>query len=364
MGSVAMEVLKQTPLVRYARFETFDLDEARVEVARVFCPHTLAARGVQQASAFHNSVNLGGLNSVNLGGHNSVNLGGVTLNYMRYGIDIRINPGEMKNFYLLQIPVVGTARIHSGSHAVDASTMVATLLSPTLPVEMDWSSDCEKFLVQIDRGRLERAVESLLGRRIIHPLEFDVAFDRSGTRERIVRLVDLIREDIDFGEGAMSRSLAGSSMSEALIAALLGCQRHSYSAALEAPVPTIAPRHVKRAEEYMREHIAVSVSLADLADVSGVSVRALQDGFRRFRDTTPLEKLRSMRMEAARADLLAAKPSDSVTSIAMRWGFSHLSRFSVGYRVRYRESPSDTLRRGGLEPAGADTSSASSRASG
>ena len=117
MGSVAMEVLKQTPLVRYARFETFDLDEARVEVARVFCPHTLTARGVQQASAFHNSVNLGG--------HNSVNLGGMTLNYMRYGIDIRINPGEMKNFYLLQIPVVGTARIHSGSHAVDASTMVA-----------------------------------------------------------------------------------------------------------------------------------------------------------------------------------------------------------------------------------------------
>ncbi len=90
--------------------------------------------------------------------------------------------------------------------------------------------------------------------------------------------------------------------------------------------------------------------MTEIAAASGVSVRALQDGFRQFRDMTPLEALRNLRLEGAHAALRAPQPGDSVTTIALRWGFAHLSRFAITYAERYRELPSETLRRrGGLD---------------
>jgi AraC-like DNA-binding protein len=46
-----------------------------------------------------------------------------------------------------------------------------------------------------------------------------------------------------------------------------------------------------------------------------------------------------------RADLLRADTDESVTRIAMKWGFRHLGRFAVGYRDRFGETPSQTRRR-------------------
>jgi AraC-like DNA-binding protein len=319
------------PLRRHRLFETHDLDEAREAVARVYCPHRLTLLGPQGASALHNRVDLGGM----------------SLNFMRYGADIRIDPGELSCFYLLQIPTTGGASVRCGSETALASPDVATLLSPALGVVMDWSADCEKILVQIDRGRVEAALEATLGRKLGRPLDFDVAFPRDGTRERIIRLIQFIREDVDCEAGVLTRGIAGSQVTETLIAALLRGQRHTYSLALEAPTPAIAPRHVKRAEAFMRENMARAISLAEIAEAAGVSIRALQEGFRRFRDTTPLETLRALRLEGARADLDAGRPGDGVTTIALRWGFAHLGRFAQAYQTRYGEPPSDTLRRGG-----------------
>ena len=107
----------------------------------------------------------------------------------------------------------------------------------------------------------------------------------------------------------------------------------------------VAPRHVRRAEAYMRRNIVKAITVAELADEVCVSVRALQSGFRRFRGATPLETLRGLRLEAARADLQRADASDTVTGIALQWGFTHLSRFSQNYKARFGELPLQTLRR-------------------
>ena len=75
-----MDDLKPIPLARHKLFEISDLDEARDHVARVFCPHKLVPSGRRAAPAIHNSVDLGGL----------------SLNYMTYGSDVRIDPGELE----------------------------------------------------------------------------------------------------------------------------------------------------------------------------------------------------------------------------------------------------------------------------
>ena len=83
----------------------------------------------------------------------------------------------------------------------------------------------------------------------------------------------------------------------------------------------------------------------EVSELTGVSVRALQEGFRRQLGTTPMEYVRSCRLEAAHRALRAADPSEaSVTDLATAAGFTHLGRFSVDYRKRFGCSPSATLR--------------------
>ncbi|WP_116130884.1 AraC family transcriptional regulator [Tropicimonas sp. IMCC34043] len=104
-------------------------------------------------------------------------------------------------------------------------------------------------------------------------------------------------------------------------------------------------RHVRKAIAFMREHFAEIVTMADVAEACGVGVRTLETSFREIWTQTPHQMLTEIRLEAARRQLVAADPSMSVTDIALQSGFSHLGRFSVAYRARFDEMPSQTLRR-------------------
>jgi len=85
------------------------------------------------------------------------------------------------------------------------------------------------------------------------------------------------------------------------------------------------------------------------SNVGGISTRALQTGFRRFRNTTPMTYLRAIRLELARTDLAnAGSANSSVAIVANALGFGHLGRFARDYQQRFGELPSETLRRGSV----------------
>lgn len=318
------------PLAGFPLFATTDVDEARDKVARVFCPHKLIPRYADPTLDVR---------------HNRAELDDVSLNYIQYGTEIRIEPGTLGSFFLLQIPVAGSACIETAGLTVDASTDMGTLLSPSLDVKMVWSGACQKLLVQISRTSMEQALEGLLDRHVSRPIEFAPAFSFRKIQRRIACAVRFWQEDLDSNAGMFVHGIAGAQMRESLIKAVLKCHPHTHSEALDAGFPGIAPKNVRRAEDFMRHNVGQAITLRDIARAAGSSVRALQSGFREFRGMTPLETLRSFRMEAARAELLDATNGDSVTAIALRWGFQHLSRFSAAYKIRYGEFPSDTMRK-------------------
>jgi AraC-like DNA-binding protein len=106
------------------------------------------------------------------------------------------------------------------------------------------------------------------------------------------------------------------------------------------------PVLLRRAIAYIDSHVAEDISLADIADAIHVTPRAVQYMFRRHLDTTPLQYLRSQRLQYAHFDLLAAdRMKDTVTAVSARWGFAHTGRFAVLYRQHFGESPHTTLRR-------------------
>jgi AraC-like DNA-binding protein/tetratricopeptide (TPR) repeat protein len=113
----------------------------------------------------------------------------------------------------------------------------------------------------------------------------------------------------------------------------------------EAREVSVLPRGVRRVLEAMRTAGARELTASELAAIAGVSTRTLQRQFVTSLGKTPQAALRDIRFERARRELLRGSPQASVLDIALRCGFTHFGRFSVEYRRRYGEKPSQTLRR-------------------
>jgi AraC-like DNA-binding protein/tetratricopeptide (TPR) repeat protein len=105
------------------------------------------------------------------------------------------------------------------------------------------------------------------------------------------------------------------------------------------------PRSVRLALDAMQNGVERHWSLTELARVAGISGRTLQRQFLAFLGKTPGGVLRDIGFERARRELLQGQPGTQVMDVALRSGFSHYGRFSVAYRRRYGETPSQTLKR-------------------
>ncbi|MBV7482411.1 helix-turn-helix domain-containing protein [Bordetella sp. BOR01] len=87
------------------------------------------------------------------------------------------------------------------------------------------------------------------------------------------------------------------------------------------------------------------VALADIARRCGYSLRSLELIFRRGVGMPPGRWFMTARLNGALRDLLTCDQTSTVSDIAMKWGFRHMSRFAQYYRKAFGESPRDTLRR-------------------
>ena len=108
---------------------------------------------------------------------------------------------------------------------------------------------------------------------------------------------------------------------------------------------TPLPRSVRRALDAMHANVGHGWNVTELAAVAGVSGRTLQRQFLAFLGKAPRAALRDIHFDGARRELLQGSAGAKVTDIAQRCGFPHGGRFSVEYRRRYGETPSQTLKR-------------------
>ncbi len=100
----------------------------------------------------------------------------------------------------------------------------------------------------------------------------------------------------------------------------------------------------RRAETFIENEYQNTIHLNDLCVHTGVGLRTLQRCFASYFQISPLEYIKTRRLNEVRRALVNADHSDcTVTSVAMKNGISHLGRFSVEYRAHFGESPSKTL---------------------
>ena len=129
-----------------------------------------------------------------------------------------------------------------------------------------------------------------------------------------------------------------------MIDGLLLGQHHTYSDAVNAAVSPAPRSAVARAIDLVRDRPDEPWSTVRLATEVHVSVRALQEGFRREVGTAPMSYVREVRLHRARDLLRLADPGrTTVAQVAARCGLGHLGRFAAAYRDAFGELPSETL---------------------
>jgi len=195
-------------------------------------------------------------------------------------------------------------------------------------------------------GKLVRQrLEVLLDGQRVDSVAFDPAFDQTrGPGSTIRHMLDFLFAELARSDSLLTNPIATRSFQDNLTLYLLLGLRHSHTERLQQQRAAAAPANVKRAEEFMRANTCTPLTIVEIAQVAGCSVRALQVAFRRFRRTTPMAALRRIRLEAARAELLCAGRTESIARIAAGHGFSTPSRFAQLFRRAYGVYPSEALR--------------------
>ncbi|WP_447919146.1 AraC family transcriptional regulator [Achromobacter aegrifaciens] len=311
-------------------FASGDLDEARSMVGRVMRPHHLGVVGAQQRldARMHHQP-----------------LGEVSLNRLRYGAHVEIQPGPLEDFFLVQMPLSGCARISSGPQLLDSTPDVASVVSPDDDLAMRWADDNDQFMLRVGRSLLERALVGHLGCALDRPLRFQLGFrwrECPAWRCLMSYLLDCSTQHANLAE----HKLIVHQMEQLVAATLLAAQPHNYTGALPGRRGAVLPRHVRSVQDYLQAHAHEPVSAEQLARIAGVSVRSLYAGFKEFLGVSPMHYLRDLRMERAHAELVSGE-SRNIAGVALRWGFAHMGRFSAGYKERYGVSPSQSLRQRG-----------------
>lgn len=99
---------------------------------------------------------------------------------------------------------------------------------------------------------------------------------------------------------------------------------------------------IHRAIQYLHDHFAEQLTVADLASDAGISPPHFSRLFRRETGHSPLDYLIGVRIQRSRILLRAG--SDSVTSVALKCGFSTPSHFTDCFRKQCGVSPSEYLK--------------------
>jgi AraC-like DNA-binding protein len=272
---------------------------------------------------------------------------GFCLLRLGYGAAAQVRTTRDFDDYRFVAPSRGRLCAVIGDDEVAYRPGTAMLVSPTLNNVVRVERDTAALNIILSGVELRRHLGALLGEPLKPPLEFAARLSlREGWGRSLARFGRLAMAELRRTQSILAEPIIARSFREFVMTVLLLHQPHNYSDALARLGRPITPRDVKRAIDYIEANLDAPIGLPEIVAASHVPGRTLIQHFRDFKGTSPTRYLRAARYQKVREALHRAEPEEGITEIATRWGFSHMGRFSVEYRRRFGESPSETLRRG------------------
>lgn len=274
------------------------------------------------------------------GAMRSRDLGEVRVVNLNWGAAVHVRTSHQGGC-AVNVPLRGRMTVRSRAGSLDAKANQALVSPAGTEVEFPhWGGDVVMLGVRIGEEYLRRQLDLADIREDPAPRLLDLS---TGVGRQWLQFVRGLLPAPDNPDTELLTSpLVAGHLSAAIASGLVAVLADT--AGREPVVP--GSRRVSAAVAAIESDPARAWTVAEIAAVAGCGVRTLQQSFREATGSTPMEYLRSVRLDVIHEELSATDPAseETVTDIALRWGVAHLGRFSVAYRKRFGETPSATLR--------------------
>jgi len=320
------------PMASRLVFETDDLLAARDHLSRFLGKHSIFPTQKGARVEFR---------------HNCLNIGCISIHALHYGADIRIHTRPLENTFYILMLLKGHGAVSQDMFTTPINQHNIYVFNPLVLASLDLSQDQVNFTISIPESAFRAVIEQHSGRVLVPAVEFmtylpDADIKAAGFR----KLIRFICSEIDNGNNDFNEPLIEKQLEQLLPSLLLMELPHNNDELMGKQTLQAVPGYIQRVEAYIAEHYSEQITLSEMAKAATVSERALQNGLRRFRNSTPMTLLRDYRLYMARHQLESRKHTESnITNIASRCGFTHLGKFAACYRQRFGEAPSDTRNR-------------------
>ena len=276
---------------------------------------------------------------------NGIGLGQTLVGHEVIDTALVVDAGEVEETVAVLFGVGPASIIEIDGNPIDCSKN-GVIMSPKRTTVFHRPPNAGMVVIRTTMKVLEKLLHQTIARKPTKELTFDHCFSLdNGVGLQLFRNVKRLANDIDQNTEALGNPFLRRGFESLLLNNILALPHNHLNELVEGPNFTIAPRLVRRAEEFLSAKSSLPITIADVVSYCECSRRTLYNAFRGSRGYTPMEFLVETRLCSARRNLQSPAPCDTVSSIALKHGFLHLSRFAEAYGKRFGELPSETLRK-------------------
>ncbi|MDH6230770.1 AraC-like DNA-binding protein [Mesorhizobium soli] len=265
--------------------------------------------------------------------------GSLSIHEIQYGDEVMIKPDLYHDFILAHVSLKNGIEVEADGNITHVPEGACFFSAPQKYVRLRWQEQCRQLLLRI-------------------PVDFVWPKGADGRRSAArpgrllpTALAPVFVDQLNLTLNIADRGIELENYSEWVEQVELGMARFVKLLLLEK---TAQPTEAKGArasrnwheklESFIHARLKSPLMLDDLTAAVGIGRSQLNNACREAFGCSPMELVRRIRLEAARADL-EGLPDQDLTMLALRYGFEHQSRFAQYYRNQFGELPRETRRR-------------------
>lgn len=239
----------------------------------------------------------------------------------------------------------GAVSFQTGTSRIDCAAGNALAINTATTDHGAYCPGTRVSAFTIRTAEIAQRLEALFGHPPAKRLEICAAFaPATGEGATIASLMATAAAGLR-GEAPLAQCpRAARMLQDALVTMVLESFPHNYSDQFERKTPEATPWQIRRAVDYIAEHAHEALTVTDVAAAVGIGLRSLQQGFRRYRQTSPHDYIKAAKLSGVRDELLNPDSRRSIEDVARHWGFANRGHFATEYRRVYGELPSETRR--------------------
>jgi AraC-like DNA-binding protein len=264
--------------------------------------------------------------------------GSVDLCRLSYGTEARVLSEGLADIYHAQFILRGTCRYTLPEKTLDLSAGHFLLINPNEPLDLTYSSDCEKFIVKIPSAMVREACTEHRWFMANDCIKFNQIPYRFDDLSNLIMLLNLLCEEAESG---LATPQMLQHYNRVVATKLMTMLKHN----VDMADPCLHSVCFERLARYIDEHIKQDISAEQLSRYSHLSLRSLYLLFEKNAKMTPKQYIRQKKLEHVHATLTdPTRSAPNVTAVALEYGFTHLGRFSELYKSTYGVLPSESMK--------------------